>query len=103
MSELTGIITAASAEERNRSLDAFCRAAATPVLMAEADALDRFRRESGSLYERVRAQFFLYAIHRYHLPYRDAVPAGKPAPTEALERILNRRFKEAIDWLLAGV
>jgi hypothetical protein len=105
MSELVDIITAESAEIRNRSLDAFCRTATATVLMAEAGALDRFRRESVSLYERVRAQFFLYAIHRFHLPFdsasRAGVPAGRPVALAALERILNRRFNEAIDLLLA--
>src|ERR1041385_4088949 len=65
MSQLISIITAASPEIRNRSLDAFCRTAAVAALIAEADALDRFRRESANLYERVRAQFFLYSIHRF--------------------------------------
>ena len=69
--------------------------------MAEAAALDRFRRESDNLYERVRAQFFLYSIHRFHLPYKTGVPAGKPAPPEALAHILQRRFHEALDSLLA--
>src|SRR5579871_301249 len=100
MSELIGIITAAEPEVRNRSLDAFCRAASVAALLDEACALDRFRRESVNLYERVRAQFFLYSIHRFHLSTRAEVPAGRPVPLGALEHILNRRFNEAIDSLL---
>jgi len=102
MSELTGIVTAASAERRNQPLDGFCQAASVEQLVAEAAALDRFRRDSDNLYERVRAQFFLYAIHRFHLPYKAGVPAGKPAPAGALDHILQRRFHEAIDTLLAS-
>jgi hypothetical protein len=101
MSELVNIITAASPETRNRSLDAFCRTVALPVLIAEAEALDSFRRENTNLYERVRAQFFLYAIHRFHLPFREGVPDGRPVSLAALEQILNRRFSEAIDLLLS--
>ena len=100
MSELIGIITAASNERRNRPLDGFCQGASVAQLVAEAAALDRFRRESDNLYERVRAQFFLYSIHRFHLPYKTGVPAGKPVPPEVLTQILQRRFHEAIDALL---
>jgi hypothetical protein len=101
MSELIGIITAVSSQRRNRPLDGFCRQASVAQLVEEAAALDRFRRESDNLYERVRAQFFLYSIHRFHLPYKTGVPAGKPVPPEALAQILQRRFHEAIDALLA--
>ena len=102
MSELIGIITATGSEQRNRPLDDFCQEAGVAQLAAEAAALDRFRRESDNLYERVRAEFFLYSIHRFHLPNRPGVPAGKPAPAEALAHILQRRFHEAIDVLLAA-
>ena len=63
MGALVRIITASDPDNRNRSLDAFCRDASLDVLLAECEALDAFRRESDNLYERVRALFFLYAIH----------------------------------------
>jgi hypothetical protein len=100
MSKLIGIITADAAEIRDSSLDAFCEAADLGVLLAEARALDQFRRESPNLYYRVRAHFFLYSIHRFHLPLRPELPDGRPAPLQALNQILRRRFKEAIDTLL---
>ena len=69
MSRLTAIITASDPEIRNRSLDAFCAGArAGRSCWPSATALDRFRRASDNLYERVRALFFLYAIHRFHIP-----------------------------------
>ena len=49
MSELIGIITAQDPEVRNRSLDAFCREASRDTLVAECEALDRFRRQSDNL------------------------------------------------------
>ena len=67
-SRLIDIITARDPDVRNRSLDAFCRAASLPELLDECAALEAFRRASDNLYERVRALFFLYAIHRFHLP-----------------------------------
>jgi hypothetical protein len=67
-SRLVEIITAADARARNRSVDAVCRGADVDALLAECAALEAFRHESGNLYERVRALFFLYAVHRFHLP-----------------------------------
>ncbi|MFM9197096.1 MAG: hypothetical protein ACKOWG_15390 [Planctomycetia bacterium] len=58
----------------------------------------RFSQETQSLYHRVRALFFLYAIHRFHLPER-LPAAGRAAalvPHAGYEHLLNRRFEEAI-------
>ena len=102
MSQLTGIITAADPALRNRSLDAFCRAATPAELCSEAAALDRFRRASDNLYERVRALFFLYAIHRFHLPFKPGVRAQAPIPFAGYDHLLKRRFEEAIEIFLAA-
>ena len=66
--KLVQLITSPDATVRNQSLDAFCRAASLDELLAETNDLEAFRRRSDNLYERVRALFFLYAIHRFHLP-----------------------------------
>ena len=100
MSELTAVITARDPKVRDRSLEAFCRHASAEELLAECAALDRFRRVSGNLYERVRAAFFLYAIHRFHLPFKPGTPASGLIPFSAAEHILNRRYEQAIDILL---
>lgn len=102
MRSLIEIITAADAATRDLSLDAVCRQASTEDLLAECRALDRFRRSSDNLYERVRALFFLYSIHRFHLPYRAAMPAQGVIPFEGYTRLLRRRFDEAIDLFLAA-
>ncbi len=73
MSTLTDIITATDPDMRNRSLDAFCRTASLADLLAECEALEQLRRTSNNLYERVRALFFLYAIHRFHLPQKEGM------------------------------
>ena len=101
MSQLTGIVTAADPAVRNRSLDAFCRDATVATLENESAALDRFRRASDNLYERVRALFFLYAIHRFHLPFKAGVRAQGAIPFRSYEHLLQRRFEEAIEILLA--
>jgi hypothetical protein len=100
MSELTQIITAADPEIRNRSLDAFCRAASLSELLAECEALDHLRRESDNLYERVRALFFLYAIHRFHLPLKPGMQSKGLIPFEGYTHLLKRRFEEAIEIFL---
>ena len=73
MSQLIEIITAADPDIRDRSLDAICRAASLNTLLAECVDLEQFRRRSDNLYHRVRALFFLYAIHRFHLPLKSAI------------------------------
>src|SRR5262245_20270362 len=93
---LSDIIRAADSAVRNRPLAAACRELPYPRLLAERDALDRFRRESPNLYERVRALFFLYAIDRFHLPARPELPADSRIPYAGVERLLGRRFDEAI-------
>ena len=99
--DLVRIITSGDAEVRDRSLDAFCREAALESLLGAADELDRFRRTSENLYQRVRALFFLSAIHRYHLPEKLPPGASGLVPYGGYTHLLNRRFEEAIDEFLA--
>ncbi|MBE7555151.1 MAG: UTP--glucose-1-phosphate uridylyltransferase [Anaerolineales bacterium] len=101
MSELTQIITAADPAIRNRSLDAFARTASLSELLAECDALDRLRRTNDNLYERVRALFFLYAIHRFHLPLKPGMQTKSLIPFDGYTNLLKRRFEEAIEIFLA--
>src|SRR6202161_174469 len=100
MSQLTGIITAGDPTVRNRSLDAYCRDAGLEDLQRECEALDRFRRDSDNLYQRVRALFFLYAIHRFHLPLKPGVAARGRISFEGYNNLLTRRFEEAVETFL---
>ncbi len=63
--------------------------------------MDRFRRTSENLYERVRAIFFLAAIYRYHLPARLRPDARTLVPYDGYVCLLERRFEEAIGDFLA--
>ena len=101
MSQLINIITAQDPQVRDRSLDAFAREASLGTLLEECAALDAFRRDSANLYERVRALFFLYAIHRFHLPVKSGLGGSGTIPYEGYMNLLNRRFEEAIDIFLA--
>ena len=104
VSGLWTIITAADPEIRNRSLDTFCRTASTEELLAEAAELEERRHSSTNLYERVRALFFLYAIHRFHLPARQGAAANGRAliPFSGYEKLLTRRYEEAIGVFLGA-
>ena len=102
MSELWEIITAADPEVRNRSVDAFCRSATADQLLAEAAALEQLRRSSENLYERIRALFFLYDIHRFHLPARPEAAGRAKIPFNGYDQLLNRRYEGAIGVFLAA-
>src|SRR5438876_1085696 len=83
MSDLVGIITAQQPDRRNQSLEAICSNLSLNELLRECAALDAFRRHSDNLYERVRALFFLYAIHRFYLPPLLSSGAGVPPVSRA--------------------
>ena len=100
VTECIRIITSADPEVRNRSLESVCGDASVPALLRECEALDRFRRGSANLYEKVRALFFLYAIHRFHLPGKLERAAHVPIPYTGHVSLLNRRFEEAIEVFL---
>ena len=102
MSTLTAIITAQDAAVRNRPLDGFCREASLQDLECECAALDGFRRASENLYERVRALFFLYAVHRFHLPFKAGVREQGLISFRGYEHLSKRRFEEAIEIFLAA-
>jgi len=95
VSRFTGTITS-SGEERDLSLDGLCDGLQLDALLAESRELESFRRSCDNLYERVRALFFLYAIHRFHIPAPALIPFG------GFENLLERRFEEAIEVFLAA-
>jgi UTP--glucose-1-phosphate uridylyltransferase len=108
MPELIRIITATEADLRNQSLEGACAGLSLKELLHECASLDDFRRHSENLYERVRALFFLYAIHRFHLPAKLADSSRfthhashSLIPFKGYEHLLQRRFEEAIDHFLA--
>jgi hypothetical protein len=97
---LTAIITAPDPATRDCSLDAFCRASSFSQLQKECTDLELFRHAGDNLYERVRACFFLYAIHRFHMPNKPGLPVYGRIPFEGYLHLLERRFEEAISLFL---
>jgi hypothetical protein len=94
---LIDLIVSPDESVRNQSLDGACAGLSLEELVAEADALDRFRRESANLYHRVRALLFLHSIHRFHLPRLLEGERPGTIPFKGYENLLERRFEEAID------
>ena len=95
----------------------------TYEVLHELQVLDEFRRSCTNLYQRVRALFFLYAIHRFHLPerrglvekalkkkHKEGGDIANVAGTmmtvvcpKGYAALLDRRFDESIDYFLASV
>jgi len=101
VSRFIGVITG-EGNQRNVSLDTLCQGLPLDALLAECRTLDSFRRNRDNLYERVRAVFFLYAIHRFHIPRLSTTAATTLIPFAGFESMLGRRFEEAIDVFLAA-
>ncbi len=97
---LRQIITATDPARRHQALDAVCHNASLEQLLAECDDLESFRRCSESLYERVRALFFLYALHRFHLPLQPDLNRRGWIPFAGWSHLLQRRFEEAVHVFL---
>ena len=93
---LIDIILSEDPAVRNRPLADACRELSFHALLAERESLEQFRRGSDNLYHRVRALFFLSAIDRFHLPARPELPHHGMIPFAGVERLLNRRFDEAV-------
>ena len=100
MSELINIITATDPDIKNKSLDFFCKNASLEKLLDETLALEKFRKQESNLYNRVRALFFLYAIHRFYIPIQHKISTLGLIPYPAYEHLLKRRFEEAIQSFL---
>ncbi|NJN25823.1 MAG: UTP--glucose-1-phosphate uridylyltransferase [Cyclobacteriaceae bacterium] len=100
MSSLVEIICAQDAAIRDCALDTACKGKSLEFLLSEGEALENMRHRNDNLYEKVRGLFFLYAIHRFHIPFNKDTSEKSVIPYDAYEHILNRRFEEAIEMLL---
>ncbi len=99
---LLDIIASDDSATRDLPIDRWCDDRSLAELLTAADALDAYRRKESNLYKRVRALFFITAIHRYHLPARaDLVRTGR-VPYEGFRHLLERRFEEAIGLFLSA-
>jgi hypothetical protein len=100
MNKLIEIIVSAEPQTRNRSLESVIGGKSPNELLIDCTELEEFRNSSNNLYHKVRALFFLYAIHRFHILGKAETGGEAVTPYKAYEHILNRRFEEAIKILL---
>ncbi|QVL31889.1 UTP--glucose-1-phosphate uridylyltransferase [Telmatocola sphagniphila] len=94
--KLRQLITSTNPKVRNSSLESACTPLSYTQLLEECADLELFRRNSDNLYDRVRALFFLYAIHRFLLPARKEIKPDGRIPFAGYDKLLSRRFEEAI-------
>jgi len=114
------IIVSQEPSIRNLSLATFCSKLNVEALLKECQLLEDFRHATDNLYEKVRACFFLYAIHRFHFctsasvqkgPEKTngnnnggAVKLGLPdtgdIPYVGYQHLLQRQFEQAIQVFL---
>ena len=97
---VTDIIEATAPAVRDLAIERWCADRPAAELLAACAELDAYRRRETNLYKRVRALFFLAAIHRYHLPARTGFPRTGRVPYDGFSRMLERRFEEAISGFL---
>ncbi|MFP4494175.1 MAG: UTP--glucose-1-phosphate uridylyltransferase [Puniceicoccaceae bacterium] len=90
------MITSEDPAVRDRSLFAACAELGDDALLAACEELDRFWPETDNLYHRVRALFFLAAIHQFVLPGRGLCPDFGPIPLAVQEKFWSRRFAHAL-------
>jgi hypothetical protein len=93
---LTDIIASTEPGVRDIAIDQWCAGCSTAGLLAAAAELEAYYQSESNLYRRVRALFFLSAIHRYHLPARADFPRTGRVPYTGFRHLLERRFEEAI-------
>jgi len=77
-----------------------CLTASLSALEQDAAWLEEFRHKTSNFYHRVRAIFFLEALHRYHLPRHYPVDTAGSIPYDGHKLCLDRRFEEAIALFL---
>lgn len=100
MSQLIPIIQSVDPSIKNKALDEFCKNASLALLLGEARELEDYRKEELNLYNKVRALFFLYAIHRFYISSQAGIGTEGLIPYDAHDHLLKRRFEEAIAILL---
>lgn len=100
MPTLLDIIGSEDSTIRDSSVDTWCADKSFSELLAAADELEAYRHEETNLYQRVRALFFLHVLHRYHLPLQEELGSSGQVPYAAFQRLLDRRFEDAIGILL---
>jgi galactokinase/mevalonate kinase-like predicted kinase len=89
-------ITSSAPEIRDRSVRGLVAGASLSGKLRACEALERFRRESENLYQRVRASLFLHAIYRYEIQDDPSIQPTGLIPFGGFMDLMERRYEQAI-------
>ncbi|WP_207423641.1 UTP--glucose-1-phosphate uridylyltransferase [Desertivirga brevis] len=93
-------ITSVEPEKRNRSFFELASKFSSKELLNELLQLEKFRKSTDNLYDKVRAILFLNSGFRYFLTEAKDIPDTGKIPYRGFEDLLGRRFEEAISVFL---
>jgi galactokinase/mevalonate kinase-like predicted kinase len=96
-------ITSSDPAIRNKSFKDLCGNISTGGLLKAFDELDSFRQTTQNLYEKVRANIFLYAGYRFFMMESTGIPETGKIPAEGYENLLKRNFEKAISIFLSDM
>jgi UDP-N-acetylglucosamine pyrophosphorylase len=96
-------ITSKKPEIRNKSFYDLCKNLSVPDLISNFTELEKFRKTTANLYERVRACIFLYAGYRFCLMESDKLANAGIIPNEGYENYLKRNYEKAIGIFLSTI
>ncbi|MCA1686233.1 MAG: UTP--glucose-1-phosphate uridylyltransferase, partial [Planctomycetia bacterium] len=89
-------ITSRDPSARDRPIRDLIAGATAAEVLDVFDDLERFRRTSENLYERVRASMFLHALFRYAVQDSPEVADTGLIPFDGFKDLMGRRFEQAI-------
>jgi len=100
MSIFIKTITSADPAERDRSFFDLCKGFTSDELLRELLELEKFRKSTSNLYDKVRAILFLHAGFRFVLTEDSSISDTGKVPYAGFEDLLARRFEQAISTFL---
>lgn len=103
MNKFIDTITSSDPAIRNKSFKDLCGNISTGGLLKAFDELDSFRQTTQNLYEKVRANIFLYAGYRFFMMESTGIPETGKIPAEGYENLLKRNFEKAISIFLSDM
>ncbi|AMV36991.1 UTP--glucose-1-phosphate uridylyltransferase [Planctomyces sp. SH-PL62] len=89
-------ITGSDPAIRDRSARSLVAGASLAEKLQACEELERFRRRSENLYERVRASLFLHAIYRYDVQEDASVRRTGLIPFDGYMDLMERRYEQAV-------
>jgi galactokinase/mevalonate kinase-like predicted kinase len=101
--DLIATITSPDPAARDRSARGLVADASLAERLGACEDLERFRRDSDNLYERVRASLFLHAIYRYDVQEHPDVRRAGLIPFDGYLDLMSRRFEQALTSFRAAL